>query len=463
LGGAIENLGDLTLNACTIANNVARLGGGIDNRGMLTVTNSILSGNCANLAGGIDNVGTLAMTNSTVSGNSGGYGGGVANGGEMSVTGSTISGNASNFGGGLFNFLGLSVTNSTISGNSAYVGGGIYNYDSLSVTNSTITGNSGGGLFDWSVRTTLVGSIVGGNTLSDGVTPNDLSFYMNVVLSSHHNLIGPGGSGGLENGVNGNIVVAAVADLHLGPLADNGGPTLTHALLLGSPAIDAGDPEFAPPPAFDQRGAPYARVDLLGGQRIDIGAYELHPRAALAGDYDGDRDVDGADFLAWQRGLGGSVVPYTGADGNGDCIVDGADGGVWHAYFGQTIVGQEPAAEDVNARRDDALFVAVTGVARTQNSATIWVLDRALAELGAESPRPDVPPRTAPRNHVSTFPRTRETEAPWAASRLARAPAAADGLESSSHGAATDAAQPSRAWSEFGLHRVFDSQQRRRF
>ncbi len=64
----------------------------------------------------------------------------------------------------------------------------------------------------------------------------------------------------------------------LGPLADNGGPTETHALLLGSPAIDAGDPAFTPPPDFDQRGAPFERVvdgDNTGGATIDMGAFEL--------------------------------------------------------------------------------------------------------------------------------------------------------------------------------------------
>ena len=58
----------------------------------------------------------------------------------------------------------------------------------------------------------------------------------------------------------------------LGELADNGGPTWTHALLPGSPAIDAGDPAFAPPPFYDQRGVGYPRVV---NERIDIGAFEL--------------------------------------------------------------------------------------------------------------------------------------------------------------------------------------------
>jgi hypothetical protein len=58
----------------------------------------------------------------------------------------------------------------------------------------------------------------------------------------------------------------------LGPLQNNGGPTLTHALLAGSPAIDAGDPSFTPPPFYDQRGPGFRRV--VNG-RIDIGSFEV--------------------------------------------------------------------------------------------------------------------------------------------------------------------------------------------
>ena len=60
----------------------------------------------------------------------------------------------------------------------------------------------------------------------------------------------------------------------LGPLQDNGGPTFTHALLPGSPAINAGDPNFTPPPVNDQRGCHFDRV--FNG-RIDIGAFEAQP------------------------------------------------------------------------------------------------------------------------------------------------------------------------------------------
>ena len=58
----------------------------------------------------------------------------------------------------------------------------------------------------------------------------------------------------------------------LGPLQDNGGPTFTHALLPGSPAINAGNPNFTPPPLFDQRGSGFDRV--VNG-RIDVGSFEV--------------------------------------------------------------------------------------------------------------------------------------------------------------------------------------------
>jgi hypothetical protein len=60
----------------------------------------------------------------------------------------------------------------------------------------------------------------------------------------------------------------------LGPLQNNGGPTFTHALLPGSPAIDAGDPNFTPPPDYDQRGPGFVRV--FNG-RIDVGSFEVQP------------------------------------------------------------------------------------------------------------------------------------------------------------------------------------------
>ena len=82
----------------------------------------------------------------------------------------------------------------------------------------------------------------------------------------------------------------------LGPLQDNGGPTFTLDLLPGSPAIDAGDPKFTPPPLYDQRGTPFVRV--FNG-RIDIGSFEVQPTPtptptpSATPDSDSDTHADG--------------------------------------------------------------------------------------------------------------------------------------------------------------------------
>jgi hypothetical protein len=134
-------------------------------------------------------------------------------------------------------------------------------------------------------------------------------------------------------------------DPKLGPLANNGGPTMTHALLAGSPAIDAGNPAVVAGvgtvPLYDQRGAPFGRVvngDAIPGARIDIGALEMSPiPPALLGDYNHDGSVDAADYSVWRDTLHANVAPYSGADSSGNGVVDQADYGVWRAHFGQTL------------------------------------------------------------------------------------------------------------------------------
>ena len=210
-------------------------------------------------------------------------GGGILNQGVLSVANSTIVGNSAESGGGIRNDGTLSVTNSTISGNSGDSnGGGIYNAlgGTLSVTHSTIVGNAadaddntvgyGGGIYtDGGGSTALHHTIVAGNLRGSAESePDDLS---GLVATASYNLVGDKrSSGGLVSGQNGNIV--GVADLSwLAPLDDYGGITKTHALLPGSPAIDAGDPGFDPPPLTDQRGEGFARI--VGGG-VDIGSFE---------------------------------------------------------------------------------------------------------------------------------------------------------------------------------------------
>ncbi len=249
LGGAVASFGILTVTNCTFSNNDANLGGAIFSNGGLTVNNSTFTNNTAERGGAIYSFGGLTVNNSTIGGNfSFGPGGGIYSDGTLTVSNSTIAGNSASVsiaaGGGIYSSGTLTVSNSTIAGNSTGGrGGGIWDAsNAATVTNSTIAGNSadrgGGGIFSFNDAVhdfLLRNSIDAGNTGPGGAADN-LSGPFNP--SSSHNLIGIGGSGGLVNGVNGNLV--GVADPRLGPLADNGGPTFTRALLPGSPAIDAG-------------------------------------------------------------------------------------------------------------------------------------------------------------------------------------------------------------------------------
>jgi hypothetical protein len=294
-GGGIQNSGTLTVTNSTLSGNSAGDGGGIyNNYGTLTVSNSTLSGNSATAlagsGGGIYNYtyATLTVSNSILSGNSAGIfgsGGGIVNTGTLTVTNSTLSGNSAGFGvgGGISNSGSLTVSSSTLSGNSTYYGGGgIFTNGSLTVSNSTLSGNYaygnypylyGGGIY-LGLPALLHNTLIAGNFR--GPTTRD-DVYGSLNPDSDYNLIGDGtGMTGLHNGVNGNLVGSAdnPIDPLLGPLADNGGPTLTHALLSGSPAIDAGNNAYAT--EWDQRGPGFRRI--VNGV-IDIGAFEVQAHA----------------------------------------------------------------------------------------------------------------------------------------------------------------------------------------
>ena len=275
-------------------------GGAIRNRENLTLTDSILSGNAAAFGngGGIDNRGTLMVASSTLADNlASSNGGGIysytLNSGALRVSSSTINGNSANSGGGIHNVsnetnsqTAATITNSTLSGNTATIqGGGLFNYFGIAVIElSTITGNTapsgkGGGVASRgyaNVRTEVSGTIISGNINGDVAVVS--STQNNSFQSNGFNLIGSGGGtlNGLANFTATGDQIAVTNPL-LGPLADNGGPTQTHALLFGSPALNAGDPTFdpntfTPPLVNDQRGVGFARV-VIG--TIDIGAFEL--------------------------------------------------------------------------------------------------------------------------------------------------------------------------------------------
>jgi hypothetical protein len=229
--------------------------------------------------GGIANAGTAEITNCTISYNTGGgQGGGIDNSGSLTIANSTIDHNTViSSGGGLRNGGPLTITNSTISSNSASFkgfgsGGGISSGGGpLTITNSTISGNSIGNFQgDGSCINLYGGTLQIENTILNGSgTAENIFGNSGAVISRGYNLSSDNGSGFLT-GPGDRINTEPM----LGPLQNNGGPTGTHALLSGSPAINAGNPNFSPPPLYDQRGPGYPRVT---GGRIDIGSFEVQP------------------------------------------------------------------------------------------------------------------------------------------------------------------------------------------
>ena len=247
--------GTMTITGSTISNNSASNdaltessftseGGGLSNHsGSLIITNSTISGNTCSagsfdplfpavataFGGGVDNSGSMTITNCTISGNSAvatgisisdtGYGGGISNGGDLQITSITIAHNSA-------------------SGDNAF-GGGIYG--------ATRTGSSIIALNSAAVGPDLTGA--------------------SGLQSTGYNIIGNNADAVINSQPTDQIgTPASPIDPLLGPLADNGGPTLTHALQPGSPAINRGDP--AAPPR-DQRG--YSRLGVP-----DVGAFEFN-------------------------------------------------------------------------------------------------------------------------------------------------------------------------------------------
>ena len=257
------------------------------------------------LGGGITNSGTMTITNSTISNNSSPHGGGgIRNyeGATLTISNTTICTNTvaatsgSHGGGGIFTTGTLILNNSTISGNtvstsggspSAAYGGGIYlGGGTLTLNNTSITNNSasgsggssgyGGGIYAGE-NTTFRNTIIAGNRatyFADCYGTLNSQGY-NLIQIPSCNI-----TGDLTTNITG-------LSPNLAPLADNGGPTKTHALLSGSPAIDAGNP--ATPGSggnacllTDQTG--FIRPvdgDMDGDAICDMGAYELPHRHFL--------------------------------------------------------------------------------------------------------------------------------------------------------------------------------------
>src|SRR5882724_8545494 len=328
-GGIInDNPAALTVTDCVISGNstVGGLGGAIYNNstGPVTVSNTTMSGNSAGRGGALFNNSTapVTITNCTFSNNlSNGSstvgGGGIYNNstGTVNMTNSrlaqnraTASGANSASGGGIFSASGgLNVANTTLSNNSTFAinsgsarGAGIFvNTGTVNLTNSTLSGNFcsgapspmmfGGGIFNAAGTVNVKSTIIALSTLvaQDG-TQGSNPDASGPFTSQGFNLIGKrDGSTGFTQSTDQTGTVAAPLDPKLDGRRDNGGPTLTIALLPGSPAIDKGTSQcltcgLTGVLTTDQRVTGFPRTigdprvpNAAGGDGTDIGAFEL--------------------------------------------------------------------------------------------------------------------------------------------------------------------------------------------
>jgi predicted outer membrane repeat protein len=268
-GGAIFNRGTLSLDTVTISNNSAlRSGGAIHNDGTLTLTRSTVRNNAvtaiptgnAGAGGGIVNRGAMQVFQSTISANSTTGAGGAVDAGVVAAGGAGDGAGKATF------------ANTTVSGNvSTGNGGGMFFSAAplATVVNTTITNNSSDGLGGGGIWVNYGGSVTLTNSIVARQVRGEDCWFL-----SFGNMIGGG------NNLDSDATCPSsttVADPMIGSLANNGGPTLTHALLLGSPAIGTANNAIAtafPVSSVDQRGVPRPQ-----GASSDIGAFEFLPLA----------------------------------------------------------------------------------------------------------------------------------------------------------------------------------------
>ena len=251
-GGAISTetpLADLSM--ATFDSNVASSAGAVYNSGTMTILDSAFTNNSApgGTGGAIHNLGDLALRSTTIDGNGARFGGGVSVFGTADISGSTFSNNSTAGDSGDLSGAGLlaagptTVSNSTFSGNEATTGngGGFAIQDSAAVDLNQVTivdnhadSGSGGAVYNSSGSMTLANSLLAFNSAgAQADCSNNISLGYNFFRLL-------GGCTPTSTDIAGDV--GSPLDPLLGPLQDNGGPTATHALLAGSPAIDAADP-----------------------------------------------------------------------------------------------------------------------------------------------------------------------------------------------------------------------------
>lgn len=367
-GGGIWNYDKLDVDGSQVSGNKAeRHGGGVYNhaaQGEARFSNTTFDGNAAGyIGGGIYNAHVANLKGVEILENSAERGGGVFSGYALSIESSILKQNAANSGGAIYNTWRSEVASSllydnnaeedggavrtsgsrftlkdsTVSSNSAgRMGGGLYSDAEIALQNSTVYSNSaegtGGGLFN-NGSLQLWNSIVAGSPLG-----GDVQGVGSVAFAGEHNLVQDGSliGPGILN-----------VDPMLAPLADNGGPTETHALTEGSPAIDAGGQSVATdldgkPLPWDQRGEGFRRILGYG---VDLGAYESV--GFLPGDATDDGSVDLDDFNFVKDHFGETSEGYLGGDFNGDGLVDLIDFNILKANFGEQAAAQQAAISAV--------------------------------------------------------------------------------------------------------------------
>lgn len=312
--------GNLTLNDVTMRYGCAELGftgagGAVFNRGTVNANDTTIASNQAHSSGGaIHNDGTMNLTRSTVTSSSTiyGAGGAIVNTATLNVLQSTVYANKTpGAGGGIDNTYGSAeIANSTLSGNSANGNGaGVFNTGSTATfTNATIADNHG---TDYAATVGIgiyqnFGTVKLENTL---VALQTRGTNCSGISSSTNSFADDGSCSG----------ATYTATPMIGGLADNGGPTLTHALLSGSPAIDTGDNSIcsaSPVNGVDQRGEVRPRYGATANN-CDVGAFE----AVGAANVSLTKTVSPASVVPYQNVIYTVTASNAGPDIASDVVV----------------------------------------------------------------------------------------------------------------------------------------------